>query len=771
MQKPGKHSGLGGQTPSGSPDVDPGYGDDTAPRTLIVSDAAPKTLIVSDAVPKTLIVSDAVPKTLIVDEAVPRTLIVSDTAPKTVRMSDVASEPASELEPAPRSLDDLSGPPPTDRRLHPLDASLLGVLHQCFSEHAGPDSRIDASELGRSLGMQNEFLAERVLSFFDRDGNGVVTRAEFLDRVRRLVFGSVNDKLRFAFRIHDLNSDNVIERSELLRMITACMAEERTLDSPKAAERLTDLLLKAADRNKDGSLSYREFEQVVLRHPEILELITKSEACWIAPNEDLFEHLADQRPWSERFRRLLQNRWASIACVTLWLSINAALIAHAVLKYHGLGANGFVMVARGAGAALNFNGALILIPVMRRLLTRVRRTPVLRALPVDDALAFHRLVGHSMFALALVHTSAHLANYQFASAGIARGLFHTSAGLTGFFLLLVFGWMWFCSRPTLRRSGRFELFYFSHLLYLAWFGLLLAHGPVFYLWAAVPLFAFGFEQVLRVARRARRTEIVAAQPLRSGVTRLEIERPPHFDHSAGDYAFLRIPALAPHEWHPFTISSAPERNRLTMHVRSLGNFTGKLRELAESRQREGIDEPIAAYLDGPYGTASGHIFEAKPAVLVGAGIGVTPFASVLESIVLRAQQGTTQLKKVHFFWLNRDAYSFEWFLALLTRLEQLDAQRLVDIHIFLTGGRGHLSAAALNLARQIAHEHGQPDLITGLKAKTHVGRPDWSAELQKIANSGAPDPVHVFFCGPPGLGRELRQVSEKLGLKFRQEHF
>src|SRR5690606_15756195 len=239
-------------------------------------------------------------------------------------------------------------------------------------------------------------------------------------------------------------------------------------------------------------------------------------------------------------------------------------------------------------------------------------------------------------------------------------------------------------------------------------------------------------------RAGRPTEIVAAQPLRSGVTRLEIERPPHFEHSAGDYAFLRIPALARHEWHPFTISSAPERERLTMHVRNLGNFTGKLRELAEARQREGTTEPIAAYLDGPYGTASGHIFEAKHAVLVGAGIGVTPFASVLESIVLRAQQGTTQLQKVHFFWLNRDAYSFEWFLALLTRLEQLDAQRLVDIHIYMTGGRGHLSAAALNLARHIAHEYGQPDLITGLKARTNVGRPDWLAELQKIANSAAP---------------------------------
>ena len=41
------------------------------------------------------------------------------------------------------------------------------------------------------------------------------------------------------------------------------------------------------------------------------------------------------------------------------------------------------------------------------------------------------------------------------------------------------------------------------------------------------------------------------------------------------------------------------------------------------------------FIDGPYGTPSVHIFEAEHAVLVGAGIGVTPFASILQSIVAK----------------------------------------------------------------------------------------------------------------------------------------
>ncbi len=122
--------------------------------------------------------------------------------------------------------------------------------------------------------------------------------------------------------------------------------------------------------------------------------------------------------------------------------------------------------------------------------------------------------------------------------------------------------------------------------------------------------------------------------------------------------FLRIPAIARHEWHPFTISSAPERTHLGFHIRSLGNWTSALRAHVEQGRGE-----LTAYVDGPYGSPSAHIFEQRNVVLIGAGIGVTPFASVLESLVMRGNgesQRPSSLQHVHFFWLNRDQYSFEW---------------------------------------------------------------------------------------------------------------
>lgn len=47
--------------------------------------------------------------------------------------------------------------------------------------------------------------------------------------------------------------------------------------------------------------------------------------------------------------------------------------------------------------------------------------------------------------------------------------------------------------------------------------------------------------------------------LSTQVTHLVIKRPQSFHYKPGDYVYLNIPAIAAYEWHPFTISSAPEQ--------------------------------------------------------------------------------------------------------------------------------------------------------------------------------------------------------------------
>ncbi len=659
-----------------------------------------------------------------------------------------------------------------------IDQRILSMLERSFAAIAGPDARIDAAELKKALGLRSEYLAGRVLRVFDRDGSGAIERDEFLAGVRALIFGDVRDKLLFAFRVHDDDGDGAIVRPELFRMVMLGLAEDDVTVSEAQAQRLVDALFSVADRNRDGRITFDELEAVVRAHPSVLDAMTRSEARWIAPNEDLLERIDQPRAAkSGRVMRTLENHGVEILIVLLWVLANAALFTSAVIRYWDRGANEWVQIARGAGACLNFNGALILIPMMRRALTWARKTWLGRVIPIDESVTFHRMVGHAMFAFGLVHTAAHLTNYTIGTKKpFVDQLFMTQAGLTGLTLLVVFSVMWIFARAAVRRSGKFELFYFTHLLYIVWLGLMLAHGPVFWMWAGVPIAGFAIEQLLRLRRRAQSAEIIAGHALRSGVTRLELKRPPGFSHRAGDYLFLRVPEVAKREWHPFTISSAPERDTITVHVRSLGNWTAALRRLVEHKHASGSHAPLTAQIDGPYGTPSAHIFETRYAVLIGAGIGVTPFAAVLESLLLRAYgkgagQGDGALRKVHFFWLNKDQYSFEWFAALLSRLEAIDTRDLLDIYICMTNGRCDVTSTALHLARDVLHATGHRDIVTGLRAKTHMGDPDWETLLRDIVKQHAPETVDAYFCGPHGLAVKLRPVCERLGMRFREERF
>lgn len=53
-------------------------------------------------------------------------------------------------------------------------------------------------------------------------------------------------------------------------------------------------------------------------------------------------------------------------------------------------------------------------------------------------------------------------------------------------------------------------------------------------------------------------------------------------------------------------------------------------------------------VDGPFGTASEDVFQYDVVMLVGAGIGVTPFASILKSVWYKHVQNNTNVftKKV-----------------------------------------------------------------------------------------------------------------------------
>jgi len=73
------------------------------------------------------------------------------------------------------------------------------------------------------------------------------------------------------------------------------------------------------------------------------------------------------------------------------------------------------------------------------------------------------------------------------------------------------------------------------------------------------------------------------------------------------------------------------------------------------------------------------------------------------------------------YQICRDFESFEWFRSLLAAIEAQDIGDLIEIHTYLT--QRVKEADAINI--MVNDAGAEVDAITGLKAPTNFGRPNW----------------------------------------------
>ncbi|KAL6050426.1 Cytochrome b-245 beta chain [Balamuthia mandrillaris] len=506
--------------------------------------------------------------------------------------------------------------------------------------------------------------------------------------------------------------------------------------------------------------------------------------------------------------------------ILLYVLANIAVILERFIHYYVVDDEVFKVLswgligARCSAAALKLNCAIILIPVLRNFLSWIRGTWIGTYLPVDKAIVFHKNIAWFIAFLSAVHITSHYMNFNTLehwdiedpeSRGDLTAWYSdlepdgempttwdfawtTIAGITGHIVVFCMILMYSSAVESVRRPN-FEAFWFTHHLFIIFYGLLCAHGageilepPTFWAWVLGPAVAYLVERMVRILRGHQSTVLLMAIQHPSKVIELQMKKS-KFRYKPGQYLFLNCPYIAPHEWHPFTISSAPEEDFVSVHIRVVGDWTGKLAKLLNPEKQLGVvcenmltavnGDPILR-IDGPFGAASEDIFKFQTVMLFAAGIGVTPFASILKTIRYRieAQLETGSvdmpITKVYFYWVTRDKNAFEWFFELLSALEAENINNFLEIHAYLTSVRN--TKAAKELIAEEEEEDDGRDPFTGLMAGTHYGRPDLNAIFEDKTQNHPNDRIGVFFCGPRVMSKMLykscRKYTKKSSTKF-----
>lgn len=470
-------------------------------------------------------------------------------------------------------------------------------------------------------------------------------------------------------------------------------------------------------------------------------------------------------------------------------------------------------IARAAALVLHVDVIFILLPVCRNFISLLRRTSLSDVIPFDKSITLHKATAWSIVFWTIIHIVSHM--FNFAKIAIAdpqakttgqrivaflSANFLTGPGATGWIMTTCLAIMvWFAMEK--RRRAHFERFWYSHHLFIPFFVCWQLHGmfcmikpdrPPYCSWNTIGVFwrywlvggvIWIGERILREIRSRHITYIAKVIQHPSNVMELQIKKE-KTTARAGQYIFLSCPEISYFQWHPFTLTSAPEEDYISVHIRVVGDFTRALAKAVgcdfeskgagEVNGKDDVSKVVGivtnpaigrtlprVMVDGPFGSASEDFLKYETVLLVGAGIGVTPFASILKSIWYRMNNFNnskpTRLSKVYFTWVIRDFGTAEWFHSLLHAIEEQDTQNRIEINIYLTA---KLKEDEMNNIF-VQDVGADKDAITSLRAPTHYGRPNWDRMFTSIAEMHPETDVGVFFCGPKALSTQLHQMSNK----------
>jgi predicted ferric reductase len=376
--------------------------------------------------------------------------------------------------------------------------------------------------------------------------------------------------------------------------------------------------------------------------------------------------------------------------------------------------------------------------------------------------------------------------------------------LPGWSGIVALGLFWInslLSMPRVRKWS-YEVFQLGHLLMFPMLGLLAAHGttkllqyPMLGFWLVFPTLSVLGERCLRVYRGI--STVAATMKVLDDDTVAFTVRRPHgkpWQYSAGQYIFLQVPSISFFQWHPFTISACRE-DMLQVHIKTDGNWTGKIRNLP-------TDKEIRVGIDGPFGAPAQRFYEYDRALIIGAGVGVTPFSAILTDLeqqitgsedpwlsrrssrrvsmsqsrrysqsrspstsatshkvdgegsptslkeapaIMNMAENRARIKtsmhhnrRVDFHWMVREKNYLLWFSDLLNRAydlaESLPAGTLeLNIQPHITMKRENISTHVFRYLLDAYRTPTTPvSALTGLKARSAFGRPDFEDILERF---------------------------------------
>ncbi|XP_077236456.1 riboflavin synthase-like superfamily protein isoform X2 [Tasmannia lanceolata] len=655
-----------------------------------------------------------------------------------------------------------------------------------------------------------------------------VTKEEFYDFWLQISDQSFDARLQIFFDMVDSNVDGRITREEVQELIVLSASANKLSKLKEQAEEYATLIMEELDPENLGYIELWQLEALLLERDNYMKYsrpLSTVSGGW-SQNIGLKPKNMVRRICCA-MRCVIQENWQKAWIIFLWVVAMAALFAWKFIQYKNRASfqvMGYCLTtAKGAAETLKLNMALILLPVCRNTLTWLRSTRARLFVPFDDNINFHRVIAFAIAVGIIVHAGNHLAcdfprlissspkEFDLVSSDFNnvrptyKALLTGVEGMTGIAMVVLMTISFTLATrrfrnnlvmlpPPFNRLTGFNAFWYSHHLFALVYLLLLIHGYYMFLvhqwyqrttwmYISIPLLLYLSERTLRAFRSEFfSVKILKVSVLPGRVLSLIMSKPNGFRYRSGQYIFLQCPTISPFEWHPFSITSAPGDDHISVHIRTIGDWTEELKRV----YTEGPNSPTVIgrarfselgrddhkglprlLVDGPYGAPAQDYRNYDVLLLVGLGIGATPFISILrdmlnnikmaedrtdwnsetsrsdDSLNSCTSNNTSNSKRksirttnAHFYWVTREPGSFEWFKGVMNEVSEMDQKGVIEMHNYLTSvyEEGDARSTLLTMVQALNHAKHGVDIVSGTRVRTHFARPNWKEVFGRIAS-------------------------------------
>ncbi|KAJ4895121.1 Ferric reduction oxidase 2 [Raphanus sativus] len=299
----------------------------------------------------------------------------------------------------------------------------------------------------------------------------------------------------------------------------------------------------------------------------------------------------------------------------------------------------------------------------------------------ESSIKYHIWLGHMVLAIFTVHGLCYIIYWVSMHESSQMLMWDTKhiSNLAGEISLFAGLLMWATTFPVIRRRF-FEVFFYTHYLYIVFMLFFLLHVGISFSFIAFPgFYIFMVDRFLRFLQSRDNIRVLSARILPSHTIELTFSKNPSLVYSPTSILFVNIPSISKLQWHPFTITSSSklEPEKLSVVIKSEGKWSTKLYQSLSSSDQ--IDH-LAVSVEGPYGPASTDFLRHEALVMVSGGSGITPFISVIRDMIATRQNQKCKIPKITLICAFKNSSEISM-LDLLLPLSGLQTELPSDIDI------------------------------------------------------------------------------------------